>query len=648
MLFLKCKMCGGDLEVNEKMTVGICSSCGTQQTLPRISGERRANLYDRANHFRRAGEFDKAEAVYEQILSEDTTDAEAYWSLVLCEYGVEYVEDPKTHNMVPTCSRTQYTSIYANENYKRSLEYADASAKIIYQAQASLIDEIQKGILAVSANEPPFDVFICYKETDENGKRTPDSVLAQDLYYQLTQEGFRVFFARITLEEKLGSAYEPYIFAALNSSKVMVVIGTKPEHFNAPWVRNEWFRYLKLIKSGAKKTLIPAYKDMDAYDLPEEFSNLQAQDMSRLGFMQDLIRGIKKIIAAVPAATPGSFYQAPQHPAPVTIKPVSPPFTPYSKTVSKPPVTIPPKIKRKLPLIIGVSAVAFVVLISLSALIDSIRDARDSYNYLTRTEAYYFNTTYDGGYNDYTTKQITTRYEPGETNPPASFKISGKKATIPFENPTVSIESGASSDIPYGKGKIIVQLLGGGSPLTGKGIGVYTAVLNIAGQWAIEKSSYGEQTDESGFISSDFDPGNYAITLGNEEVFGTYGIIGKENNRDKQLIPVTVESGKAVVVTISLARLDVGVLSLDGKSAISGRGVCVYPQSADIAGNPIPMDGFGNEFIQSTAAGISVWYLGAGTYTAKCYDSSIKDFSYKYDIKITAGAKTEITFKIAD
>ena len=77
---------------------------------------------------------------------------------------------------------------------------------------------------------------------------------------------------------------------------VMVVLGTKPEYFNAIWVKNEWSRYLSLIKQGQKKMLIPAYKDMDPYELPEEFSHLQAQDMSRLGFMQDLIRGIKKIL----------------------------------------------------------------------------------------------------------------------------------------------------------------------------------------------------------------------------------------------------------------------------------------------------------------------------------------------------------------
>lgn len=78
----------------------------------------------------------------------------------------------------------------------------------------------------------------------------------------------------------------------------MVVLGTKQEYFNAVWVKNEWSRYLSLIKGGAKKTLIPAYQDMDPYDLPEEFSHLQAQDMTKLGFMQDLIRGIKKITAS--------------------------------------------------------------------------------------------------------------------------------------------------------------------------------------------------------------------------------------------------------------------------------------------------------------------------------------------------------------
>ena len=288
MSTFKCKMCGGTLEINENERVATCEYCGTKQTLPRLDDDRKANLYDRANHFRRNNEFDKAAGIYEQILNEDKTDAEAYWSLVLCRYGIEYVEDPATHRRLPTVNRAQFTSVFDDDNYKSALEYASIEQREIYKEEANAINEIQKGILAISEKEEP----------DAQGRRTQDSVLATELYHELTKENFKVFFSRITLEDKLGTAYEPYIFAALNSAKVMVVLGTKPEYFNAVWVKNEWSRYLALIKNGAKKMLIPAYRDMDPYDLPEEFSHLQAQDMSRLGFMQDLIRGIKKIIEA--------------------------------------------------------------------------------------------------------------------------------------------------------------------------------------------------------------------------------------------------------------------------------------------------------------------------------------------------------------
>lgn len=298
MAVFKCKICGGTLEINAGETVATCEYCGTKQTLPKLDDEKKANLFDRANHFRRNNDFDKAMGIYEQILNEDTEDAESYWSIVLCRYGIEYVEDPSSRKRVPTVNRAQFTSVFDDEDYKSAIKYADSYQKNIYESEAAIINEIQKGILAISQKEEPFDVFICYKETDNNGRRTQDSVLATELYHELTKEGFKVFFSRITLEDKLGVAYEPYIFAALHSAKVMVALGTKPEHFNAVWVKNEWSRYLSLIKNGANKILIPAYRDMDPYDLPEEFSHLQAQDMSKLGFMQDLVRGIKKLVSA--------------------------------------------------------------------------------------------------------------------------------------------------------------------------------------------------------------------------------------------------------------------------------------------------------------------------------------------------------------
>lgn len=295
MAVYKCKICGGTLEIKSGESIAVCEYCGTEQTIPNIDDDKRANLYDRANHLFRNNEYDKAMSIYEQILNENNGDAEAYWSIVLCRYGIEYVEDPQSHKRLPTVNRAQFTSIFDDEDYKSAIKYADSNQREIYEKEAKMINDIQKGILAISQKEDPFDVFICYKETDRSGRRTQDSVLANELYHELTDERFKVFFSHITLEDKLGTAYEPYIFAALNSARVMVVIGTKPEYFNSVWVKNEWSRYLALIKNGANKVLIPAYRDMDPYDLPEEFSHLQAQDMSKLGFMQDLIRGIKKL-----------------------------------------------------------------------------------------------------------------------------------------------------------------------------------------------------------------------------------------------------------------------------------------------------------------------------------------------------------------
>ena len=127
-------------------------------------------------------------------------------------------------------------------------------------------------------------------------KRTQDSVLANDIYHQLTNEGLKVFYAAITLEDKLGKEYEPYIFSALHTAKVMLVLGTKPEYLSAVWVRNEWSRFLKIMKKDHSRLLIPCYRDMDPYELPDEFAHLQAQDMSKIGFITDLIRGIKKVV----------------------------------------------------------------------------------------------------------------------------------------------------------------------------------------------------------------------------------------------------------------------------------------------------------------------------------------------------------------
>ncbi len=293
---LKCKMCGGDIEVNADMSVGTCMYCGSTMTLPHIDSDKKARLFNMANQYRLNNEFDKAYEAYRDIVSEDEQESEAYWGMILSEYGVEYVEDPKTKHRIPTCHRTLSQSIKDTVNYEMALKYADAERKMMYRDEADVINGLQKKILSVSSMVEPYDVFICYKESDdETGNRTSDSVLAHEIYNELEKQGLNTFFARISLQHVLGQDYEPYIYAALHSAKVMLVVSTQEKHCNAVWVKNEWSRYLAFMNDNENKTIIPVYKDMSPYEFPDELSRFQAQDMSRIGAILDLVDGVKKL-----------------------------------------------------------------------------------------------------------------------------------------------------------------------------------------------------------------------------------------------------------------------------------------------------------------------------------------------------------------
>ncbi len=296
-MILKCKMCGGDISVNADMTVGTCNYCGSTMTLPRVDSEKKIRLFNHANQYRLNCEFDKAYDAYKLIAAEDEQESEAYWGMILSEYGVEYVEDPSTNKRIPTCHRTLVKPVKSNTNYELAYKYADAERKLVYLDEADELDRIQKSILSVSSKEKPYDIFICYKETDdESGDRTVESVAAQEVYDELTRNGYKVFFSRITLADKLGKDYEPYIYSALKTAKIMLVIGSSAANINSTWVKNEWSRFLQFMQEDDQKIIIPVYKNMEAYEMPSELNRFQGQDLNKIGAVQDLVFSVKKII----------------------------------------------------------------------------------------------------------------------------------------------------------------------------------------------------------------------------------------------------------------------------------------------------------------------------------------------------------------
>ena len=290
---LECKSCGGQLQPIEGAKIVYCEYCGSANIFSYVD---RFSLYNQANYLRQKNEFDRAINVYENIINEDPNDAEAYFGIALCKYGIEYVKDPADERMIPTCHRTRIKLFSQDEDYKKAVSLSEPNVADVYRLEAEKIDHILKGIQKLSYNQKKYDVFICYKESDENGERTRTSVIAQDVYEQLTARGYRVFFARKTLAGMIGSDYEPVIFSALYSAKVMLVIGTVPREFQGIWVRNEWIRFMERIAGGDECTLIPCYKDMSPYELPSEMVNIQSLDISKIGFIQDITDALERLI----------------------------------------------------------------------------------------------------------------------------------------------------------------------------------------------------------------------------------------------------------------------------------------------------------------------------------------------------------------
>ena len=274
-VLFECKYCHAKLTVEDSQRVVLRNYCGTEQALPcGLALPDRASQFERANHHRQNGDFDRAMEIYNKILDKNADDAEAYWSLLLCRFGVVYVKDAGGYK--PTINRMQRTSILADEDYRAACKHADAEQREIYMREAGKINDIQRRYLQIVESERPFDVFICFKD-EPKGK-----AFGQDFYNLLTSRGYRVFFSAATLKSLAGEEYEPYIYAALQSARVMIVIATGAENVNSPWVKNEWQRFLLLMREDKGRLLIPAVSGMRPEELPADFSHLEAVSLNEM------------------------------------------------------------------------------------------------------------------------------------------------------------------------------------------------------------------------------------------------------------------------------------------------------------------------------------------------------------------------------
>ena len=290
-----CNNCGGEYIYRNGRW--ICRSCGAFKP-EEISNEEVTLLYTAYQKLRLAN-FGDAEKEFDDIIEKYPQNPNAYWGRLMSKYGIKYERD-FDGRMIPTCYATSIESVVSASDYKKALQYADDDTGLYYQKQVDYIERVRREWIEKASREKPYDIFICYKDSDlANGiTRTEDSIAAQDLYIHLMNKGYRVFYSHESLRDKVGEKYEPYIFNALSTAKVMLVYGSKPEYITSTWLKNEWTRYEKRIRAGEKdpSSLLVACEGFSPAELPTELSSRQCYDASAKSFYSDLDDRIEQLI----------------------------------------------------------------------------------------------------------------------------------------------------------------------------------------------------------------------------------------------------------------------------------------------------------------------------------------------------------------
>lgn len=120
-----------------------------------------------------------------------------------------------------------------------------------------------------------YEVFLSFKNTDENGNATLDSRVAEDIYERLAAAGVEVFFSNLEIQRRVDREWEKLIERALDESRVMIVIGSRLDYVKSKWVEKEWRNFFRQRADGADKQMISVFEGFPLTSLPDAFGVIQ-------------------------------------------------------------------------------------------------------------------------------------------------------------------------------------------------------------------------------------------------------------------------------------------------------------------------------------------------------------------------------------
>lgn len=121
-----CKACGAPVQRIENYYV--CEYCRNKWE---IDSGNDVHAVDRANAWSslRDGDFEKATALFEEILVKENQNHEAYWGRALAMGGIVYVTDLSENKKVPTCNNiTEESFVNSKDVQKATIRWGMATS----------------------------------------------------------------------------------------------------------------------------------------------------------------------------------------------------------------------------------------------------------------------------------------------------------------------------------------------------------------------------------------------------------------------------------------------------------------------------------------------------------------------------------------
>ena len=292
----KCKICGSTVSSDGAEKTYLCKRCGFVQAIPDYCSPHAAFLYGRANHYFRTKRFETALHIFQQIAAEAPDDCEAYRSIVLSRYGVSYDEENGVYSREPRINRVRSDSVLTDPDYISAITLADDERRALYVKEAERIEAVSRDILEIAQTLPSFDAVIEYRGHDSKNRYTPEKAMAEELYRQLEECGFRVYNRQITSPGLYGNNYDAHLYKALYTAKIMFVFASQPEYFNDVRILNEWSIFSERMRNKEKKVIVNCISGIGEDDIPEELKGNKCFDFTEFLFIRRMIEMTEQVV----------------------------------------------------------------------------------------------------------------------------------------------------------------------------------------------------------------------------------------------------------------------------------------------------------------------------------------------------------------